>query len=74
MIQEYVYYCPMRPPSLGAVPTNGLLYVEALTERKYINDIKGTAWGWAVYKRRLTPAEIADYELIEKPREGENYA
>lgn len=70
MKDEYVYYCPMRPPSLRAVPMKGLLYVETFKERKYIKEIKGKAWGWAVYKERLTSQDILEYELIEKPAEG----
>ena len=71
MKDEYVYYCPMRPPTLGAVPMNGLLYVEPLTERRMEVSINREIWGWAVYKRQLTPEEIADYELIEKLQEGQ---
>lgn len=70
MYHEYVYYCPMRPPTIGSIPTYGLLYVEALDERKYIAEIDRMAWGWAVYRQELTPQEVADYELVMKPREN----
>ena len=50
---------------------NGLLYVEPLTERRMEVSINREIWGWAVYKRQLTPEEIADYELIEKLQEGQ---
>ena len=69
MNDEYVYFCPMRPPMLGSVPKDGLLYVGGFTERQYVRAIDCMAWGWAVYKRELTPREIYDYELIMKPRE-----
>lgn len=70
MKNEYVYYCPERPPELGSVPKTGLLYVECFRERKYVPEAGCKVWGWAVYKKRLTPEVILDYELIEKPTEG----
>ena len=70
MRDEYVYYCPKRAPVLGNVPLNGLMYVETFRECKYMPDIDGFAWGWAVYNRELGPREIHDYDLIIKPREG----
>lgn len=66
MKEEYVYYCTLRPPMLGAVPKGGLLYVEALTERRFEPSIGWDIWGWAVYKRPLTAEEIAEYELVPK--------
>ena len=66
MKDEYVYYCPMRHPTLGAVPMNGLLYMEPLTERRMEASINREIWGWAVYNRPLTVEEIAEYELISK--------
>ena len=68
---EYTYYSPMRPPTLGAVPKEGLLYVETFKERKYVHAIHRLAWGYAVYDRELAPQEIADHELIMHPREDE---
>lgn len=68
MNDEYVYYCPMRPPTMGNVPMDGLLYVEIFPERKYVDEIESTACGWAVYRRELTPRELYHYELIIKPR------
>lgn len=65
------YYSPMRPPTLGAVPKEGLLYVETFKERKYVHCIERLAWGYAVYDRELTPDEIGDHELIREPRDVE---
>ena len=70
MKNEYVYYCPMRPPELGSIPKTDLLYVECFRERKYVPDAGREVWGWAVYKKRLTPDIIAAYELIEKTDGG----
>lgn len=69
---EYTYYCPMRPPTLGAVPKEGLQYIESFTRRKFVNDIMGLAWGYAVYNRQLAEDEIEQYELIEKQKEQES--
>lgn len=68
MKNEHVYYCPKRPPELMTLPKTGLLYVERLYEPKYMPDIECEVWGWAVYKRELTPKELMDYELIIKPK------
>ena len=66
---EYKYFCPMRPPTLGAVPKEGLYYVEAFRARKFVNSIERLAWGYAVYNRELTADEVAEYELIAVPEE-----
>lgn len=66
---EYKYFCPMRPPQLGAVPKDGLQYVEPFGVRKYVYAVKRLAWGYAVYDRPLTAEEVADYELIAAPEE-----
>ena len=65
---EYKYYCPMRPPTLGAVPKEGLYYVEAFRARKYVKCIGRLAWGYAVYNRELTADEVAGYELVAAPK------
>ena len=65
---EYKYFCPMRPPQPGAVPKEGLQYVEFFKGRKYVFQIKEMAWGYVVYNRPLTAEEIADYELIPAPK------
>lgn len=64
---EYKYFCTMRPPTIGAVPKDGLLYVESFKAQKFVRCIKRLAWGYAVYTRELTTEEIADYELIPAP-------
>lgn len=67
MMKEHKYFCPMRPPTLGAVPKEGLQYVESFKAQKFVRCIKRLAWGYAVYNRPLTAEEIADYELIPAP-------
>lgn len=64
---EFKYFCPMRPPTLGAVPKDGLCYVEPFWVRKYVKCIGRLAWGYAVYNRELTADEVAEYELIAAP-------
>lgn len=64
------YYCIMRPPAPGAIPRSRKMgNVEAFTERRYIPEIDRMAWGWVEYMYPLTPAEIADYELMAEPKE-----
>lgn len=65
-----LYYCIMRPPTLGAIP-RGVQAVHQFDERRYIFEIDRMAWGWVRYAQELTPQEIADYELIMQPREVE---
>lgn len=56
----YPYRCLMRPPDPGAVPRDGLEYVDY----KAGTTLGGHHfWGTAVYNRELTQQEIADYEL-----------
>lgn len=66
-MNECKYFCPMRPPTLGAVPKEGLQYVEPFRVRKYVKCIGRLAWGYAVYNRELTADEVAEYELIPAP-------
>lgn len=63
----YLYYCPMRPPTPGAIPRNGLEYVHEYDSRRDIPLIGRAAWGYAVYSRELTEKEASDYELIPSP-------
>lgn len=66
----YRYYCIMRPPMIGGVPTGRtLIDACAFEERRYIPEIDRMAWGWIEYDEELTLQEVADYELIMKPRE-----
>lgn len=64
------YYCIMRPPMIGGIPNSKLLVdAKAFTERRYVPEIDRMAWGWIEYEEELTLEEVADYELIMKPRE-----
>lgn len=65
----YIYYCPMRPPALGAIPTLGLTYIVVYDERRYEMSIDRMVWGWVVYNRPLSPSEVDEYELISAPRD-----
>ena len=58
----YPYHCLMRPPMPGAVPKDGLSYVD-FREGKLLDGRHH--WGTAVYTRKLTRKEIDDYELLE---------
>lgn len=69
MMTEHKYFCPMRPPTLGAVPKNGLLYVESFKAQKYVRCIGRLAWGYAVYSSPLTEEEIAANDLLAAPEE-----
>lgn len=69
-MKEYVYYCKMRPPGPGTVPTRGLQRAQAFDERHYVPVVDCMAWGLVSYREPLTPREIADFELISAPREG----
>lgn len=56
----YPYRCLMRPPDPGAIPKDGLSYVEykegwTLCGHHF--------WGTAVYTRKLTTEEIEHYDL-----------
>ena len=68
MTPVFRYYCSMRPPGPGAIP-RGAALTNAYETRQYIPEIDRMAWGWVEYTRELTPAEIADYELIMHPRD-----
>lgn len=69
---KYRYYCPMRPPMIGGLPTGRtLVNAEVFEERQYIAEIDRMVWGWVEYTEPLTPAEVSEYELISAPREVE---
>ena len=60
--EQYGYYCLMRPPGPGAIPRDGLDWIDfkegyTLSGHHY--------WGRAVYKRRLTEEEVNHYDLEE---------
>lgn len=57
----YMYACLMRPPMPGAIPREGLDYVDF-----YEGETKDTHqhyWGAAAYTRELTKDEVAHYDL-----------
>lgn len=65
----YRYYCIMRPPMIGGLPTGKtLIDARAFPKRIYIPEIDRMVWGWVEYEEELTPQEIADYELIMEPK------
>ena len=58
----WAYLCLMRPPMPGAIPMDGLDFVDwregkSLSGHHY--------WGRAVYTRKLTEEEVRLYELEE---------
>lgn len=60
--EQYGYYCLMRPPGPGAIPRDGLDWIDF----KEGNTLSGHHyWGRAVYKRRLTEEEVNHYDLEE---------
>ncbi len=65
----YAYYCLMRPPAPGAVPTRGLVEMESFDRRYYVEIVDRMAWGWVGYDRPLSPSEVDEYELISVPRD-----
>lgn len=68
----FAYYTTQRPPVMGAVPRGGLLYTHCYEKRSYVERIDRMAWGCAVYNRRLSPQEVADFELVAEPEEVQN--
>ena len=67
-MNEYKYYCIMRPPMPGAIP-KGAMEVRTYRERRYVPEIDRMAWGYVIYTRELCTAEIHEYELIAEPVE-----
>ena len=65
----YIYYCPMRPPAPGAIPTLGLVHISVYDKRRYDMTIDRMVWGFVVYNRPLSPSEVDEYELVSAPRE-----
>jgi hypothetical protein len=66
-VSAHVYYATQRPPMMGAIPRGDLLYLDPYKARRYVPSIDRMAWGCVVYSRRLSPQEIADYELVAEP-------
>ena len=67
----YRFYCRMRPPAPGAIPPGAVSVTEHLS-RCYAPEIDRMVWGCVTYDRELTTCEIAEYDLIREPREGDN--
>ena len=58
--EQWAYMCLMRPPMPGAIPRDGLDYVDF----KEGNSLSGHHyWGHAIYNRELTQEEGNHYEL-----------
>ena len=63
----YRYYCPYRPPDLGAVP-RGAVNVTFYPVKSDLVALPGReAYGHADYNHPLTQKSIDDYELIPHP-------
>lgn len=61
---RYKYYLLERPPMPGTVPGFGLTEVKSYDGKR--DGCMGgvvSAWGWALYDRRLTMEEIQSYAL-----------
>lgn len=58
------YFCTMRPPAPGAIPA-GAKSVTDFGQRSFVPEIQRTAWGFALYDRKLTDDEIWEYDLAE---------
>ena len=58
------YYCPMRPPAPGAVPSDGLVSSQSSSARYFEPDAGRYIWGSVEYNRHLSRKEIRNYELI----------
>ena len=66
------YYCIVCPPMIGGWPFGRILQnAETFGGRRYIPEIDRMAWGWVEFSEELTPADVAEYGLIRKPREDE---
>lgn len=64
MKKTYSYYMTQRPPIPGAMPTEGLEFIDENTKLRFINEIGRDAYARLTYNRELTDKEIKDYELI----------
>ena len=64
MKKMYSYYMTQRPPMPGAMPTEGLEFIDENTQLRFINEIGREAYARLTYNRELTDKEITDYELV----------
>ena len=60
---KYSYYMTQRPPMPGAMPKDGLDYIDEYERPQFIPEIEHTAWAKLVYNRELTKKETQNYEL-----------
>jgi len=63
MKKVYIYYMTQRPPMPGAMPTEGLKFIDENTQLRFIDEIGRDAYARLTYNRKLTEKEIKDYEL-----------
>mgnify|MGYP000849950726 FL=1 len=57
----YKYYCPLRPPNIGAIPPHSVRVEYVACE---VNGRR--CCGAVYYDRRLSAAEVERYELLEE--------
>lgn len=62
---RYIYYMTQRPFGIGCQPMKGLIDAEEFDERTEVAE-GVRAWARLYYERRLTDAELRDYELTAK--------
>lgn len=58
--KRFAYLCLMRPPAPGAIPREGLDFVDFKEGRSLSGH---HYWGRAIYNRELTEDEIKHYDL-----------
>ena len=63
-MEHYNYYMTQRPPMPGAMPMDGLMYIDEFVVKTYCEPIECEAYARVTYSRELTAKEISDYELI----------
>lgn len=60
----YKYYMLHRPVGIGAQPMNGFVDFENYEQKTFIGEIGREAWGSVLYNRKLTDAEVKNYEMM----------
>lgn len=66
---EFKYYCPTVYPSVNKLPKDGLQYAEMWKNQRYFHCLKAYVWGYVVYNRPLTAAEMEENGLIAETKE-----
>ena len=64
MKKMYSYYMTQRPPMPGAMPEEGLEFIDEENRLRFINEIGCDAYARLTYNRELTAKEVSDYELV----------